>query len=550
MAYEFVETLLFEMPNVEKQLESFSESAFKESHGLVIQIAAIHAGMTANYNNYSSEALAESLLSWTTPYEKPIILNHDLYSEPLGRVIGARMAQEADGLQYVSLQAAITDPLAIQKITDRRYLTGSVGGRAGEALCSVCSTDWAKPKEGMGMPCRHQRGKSYNGKVAFMDMKDVQFHEYSFVNVPADKRSKVLATASESTQTAQFFVLDLESENLFEYRESEEPRDVLAEKKKKEATPLYLNMKGAYLAALNEEDSELNGVNSHIDHTNSNDRSTEETVMADEALVAENEDDILAVTEGLSDDLSKISDEEATATEEETSDEEVTEESEEEAATDEAEEATEEEASDEEVTTEEAEEEGERPQGQEAPKDEDVDPNTSAGADVSRETDEESEVANEEETEEQVEETELSETSDNTDTEPLVEELKSEVETLKEENTRLKAALYKTLVERVVDAKIAAGVVEFEARAEAIEEHSGRSAASLKDAYLDFAKLAGRVTSTDTSTLTMNDESQVVGQEDNAVTIGEEEAESKPDPMKNAENTLVDALMGRTSLQY
>ena len=43
--FDFVETLLFEMPNIEDQLGRFSEAAFKKSHGLVIEIAAIHAGL-------------------------------------------------------------------------------------------------------------------------------------------------------------------------------------------------------------------------------------------------------------------------------------------------------------------------------------------------------------------------------------------------------------------------------------------------------------------------------------------------------------------------
>lgn len=555
MAYEFVETLTLQLPDVETQLSDFSESSFKESHGLVIEIAAIHAGLTANYNAYSEETLEKSLMSWTTPYDKPIILNHDLYTEPLGRIIGARMSKEADGSPFVKLQAAITDPMAVQKVTDRRYLTGSVGGRAGEAICSVCDTNWAAA-EGSGVPCRHQRGKVYNGKLAFMDMKDVQFHEYSFVNVPADKRSKVLATASESlTSKAKFFVLDMDSEGIIEYRESESPRDVLAEMKKKDATPLYMNLKGAYLAALSEEDSELNGVNSHIDHTNSDERSKtpEETVMAEEALVAEEEDDILAVSEGLSEDLSKITDEEAAATEEEGPEDEGSEDDEETDATEEAD-ATEEVAA-EESTEATEEEEAERPEAQEKPKDADVDAETSDGAPVSRESEDDEvteEAAEEGAAEEQAPDTELSEESDNTDTEPLVEELKSEVATLKEENARLRKALHKTLVERVVDAKISAGVVEYEARAEAIEEHSKRSASSLADAYKDFAKLAGRAVSTETASLTMDDKSQVVADEKNAITIEDEDASDRKqaDPMATAESVFVDALMGRRSLQF
>ena len=85
------------------------------------------SGLTANYNNYSAAELEKALQSWVEPYPKPIILNHDLNSEPIGRVMAAKMDKEQDGSPYVRLQVAITDPVAIQKVLDKRYLTGSVG---------------------------------------------------------------------------------------------------------------------------------------------------------------------------------------------------------------------------------------------------------------------------------------------------------------------------------------------------------------------------------------------------------------------------------------
>jgi hypothetical protein len=86
--------------------------------------------MTANYNNYSAIELEKALQSWVEPYPKPIILNHDLNTEPIGRVMAAKMDQEQDGNKFVRLQIAITDPVAAQKIMDKRYLTGSVGRKS------------------------------------------------------------------------------------------------------------------------------------------------------------------------------------------------------------------------------------------------------------------------------------------------------------------------------------------------------------------------------------------------------------------------------------
>ena len=105
--------------------------------------------------------------------------------------MAAKMDKESDGSSFVRLQIAITDPVAIEKVLDRRYLTGSVGGRAGKAICSISGQDLAAEGEG-GRPTlpKYRRGQVYKGKLAFVDMQDISFKEYSFVNQPADQRSE------------------------------------------------------------------------------------------------------------------------------------------------------------------------------------------------------------------------------------------------------------------------------------------------------------------------------------------------------------------------
>jgi hypothetical protein len=221
------------------------------------------------------------------------------------------MAEE-DGKPYVRLQAAITDPVAIQKVMDKRYLTGSVGGRANEAVCNICSADWANPTESRSLPCAHRRGKVYRGRVAMLEMRNISFQEYSFVNVPADSNSSIrhiegigdLAESEDWGHNARFFVLDMNRESVLEYSESGSV-DVLAEMKKRDASPLYMEMKGAFLEAqiLDLQES----VKSQQDDTNALDgivSDSEENLMTTENdTIAESEDDILAVAEGLSEDL-------------------------------------------------------------------------------------------------------------------------------------------------------------------------------------------------------------------------------------------------------
>jgi hypothetical protein len=190
VAINFNENVTLFLPEVQS-LDRFQESEFKQSHGLIVEVAAIHAGVTANYNYYSDVELERSLESWLSPYPKPIIINHDINSDPIGRIVGAKMDQEPNGSPFVRLQAAITDPIAVERVMDKRYLTGSVGGKAEEAVCSVCGVDWALPTRRSGAPCAHSRGESYKGKVAMLEMRNISFKEYSFVNVPADSNSTI-----------------------------------------------------------------------------------------------------------------------------------------------------------------------------------------------------------------------------------------------------------------------------------------------------------------------------------------------------------------------
>jgi len=232
MSFDFVENFTVELPDFSALEADFSES-FNSKQGLIIEVAAIHEGLTANYNNYSAQELEKALESWVEPYPKPIILNHDLNNEPIGRVIAAKMDKESDGSAYVRLQVAITDPVAAQKVMDKRYLTGSVGGRASKAVCSISGEDLAQETDsGRPKMPKYRRGKVYKGKLAYIDMQDISFKEYSFVNQPADQKSGVRTTkvsdgdatvaASDSwVAKSSAFVLHMDNEDIVAVEENE-----------------------------------------------------------------------------------------------------------------------------------------------------------------------------------------------------------------------------------------------------------------------------------------------------------------------------------------
>jgi hypothetical protein len=276
------------------------------------------SGLTVNYNNYSAAELEKSLQSWVEPYPKPIILNHDLNGEPIGRVIAAKMDKEADGDNFIRLQIAITDPSAVQKIADKRYLTGSVGGRAGKAICSISGDDLAKEDDN-GRPkfSKYKRGKVYKGKLAFIDMQDIAFKEYSFVNQPADQRSGVrsskkidgsVKTADSDNWTAKTtaFIIHMDKEDIVSVEKNE---SIFNGFKKKESRPVFLHLKGAFLTAMAIQESETDRQkdNTLLFVQNSVDGKHEENPKMNKEVKEEN---VLEVVEALAQDLQAKSAEE------------------------------------------------------------------------------------------------------------------------------------------------------------------------------------------------------------------------------------------------
>lgn len=556
MSFEFSESVTLVLPDIKKQMQSFAESNdYRENNKLITEIAAIHAGLTSNFNMYTAEALEGSLNSWVAPYARPIIMNHDELSEPVGRVMKSTMAQEEDGTRYVLLQAAITDPIAVEKILDGRYLTGSVGGKAESAKCSVCDKDWAKESLENGYPCRHKRGQVYEGKLAYFELGELTFKEYSFVNIPADQHSGVrsLSTDGSSSEeedskwqhSVKMFAMSMDRPFISEMTESAGSTNVLERLKKKEATATYMSLKGSFLSVAALDYLEKADENGEIDNssntiTNEFDPNSDELILSqlDEEPRKENampgtkvttteaEDDVLAVAEQLSADLAADdagSAEESEETEESEESEELSESSDEE---------TDPETTDEEVAPESDKEEEEEQL-------EDSEENVEQADESDSVTDEGVEGQEDGEVEPKPE-TEADEVEESAD--------KAEVARLVEENAKLRGALKRMLAERVVDAKIARGIEESANRANLVEEHSGRTASSLADALRDVERYAPRAT--EAKAPEMEVRSGAIGSEESVVTDGETIVEEKApvNPLTLAESIMTDVFMNRKKL--
>lgn len=479
------------------------------------------------------------------------------------------MDKEQDGAPYVRLQVAITDPLAAQKISDKRYLTGSVGGRAGKAVCSISGEDLAaESADGRPKVAKYKRGQVYKGKLSFVDMQDISFKEYSFVNQPADQRSSVRAsksidgstvvTDSENwTAKSTAFILHMDKEDITTVEENE---SILKGMKKKESRPLYLHVKGAFLTALAFQESETAkaGNTPLLSEKNIID---EENVEMDEIVKG---DDVLTTVENLSQDLSAI----ATAPKEES--EEIS--SQEESsvnvesknidlisvlsdALSAAQEAGEQSMVDvlslkiEDLKK--AQEQKtlvETPAAEQSPDEE----KESEGEKVETEEQGKEEVVNSENTESspeiEAQEEPKSELTDSTDAAEQ-DDNDNKLQVLQQENAKLREALHRTLAERVVDTKISLGVEPIEERENLIQDHATRSAGSLADSLRDLAKLPVAKKNIQKLNVESVIDSYVVSEQEDNVIVEDEEVSTAPEEKVNTvEELFVDTLMGRRKL--
>ena len=127
-----------------------------------------------------------------------------------------------------------------------------------------------------------------------------------------------------------------------------------------------------------------------------------------------------------------------------------------------------------------------------------------------------------------------------------VDDKTKKLQSLEEENQKLKNALHRTLVERVVDAKIANGIESYEAREELIADHSNRTASSLADSLRDLASMP--VTKTKRVNMPEINSEIAVESEQNVIFSDKQEEEIEEVKTNAVEQLFVDAFMGRRKL--
>lgn len=252
-----VELAVPEIP--EQVIEFYDEAQLSQEKvtPLRVRIAATHAARpTRNHGLYLPDKMKKGTQTFLKPFPKPILTHHNHKADAIGRVAGAKYIDisngayktvqdssaeyldklrdftdgklsrkeavdfaiefmdaqnvfdaDYEGLGFIELVAEITDADAIRKVIDKRYLTGSVNASTNSAICTICKTDWADEDR-----CEHIPGEIYNKKVCLLIAGDLMYHEYSFVNKPADTISGVVDISvngiTDSVQVKQFTTED------------------------------------------------------------------------------------------------------------------------------------------------------------------------------------------------------------------------------------------------------------------------------------------------------------------------------------------------------
>ena len=197
---------------------------------LMATIDATHSGVITNRRVYPSKNVSTGYKTFyskdrggSAEFDKPILKHHDMYNDPIGRVVKAiwtplksgRALNEdflspdapgGKGSGVVTVDAIITDTESIEKIIDGRYISVSAGHSTDSMTCSICDKSIMK--------CDHWPGKYYNdegeetdaenGFLCFYITGNMTYDELSFVNMPAQPPAKLVNFRWEDFDKTKF----------------------------------------------------------------------------------------------------------------------------------------------------------------------------------------------------------------------------------------------------------------------------------------------------------------------------------------------------------
>lgn len=210
------------------KIDHFEDGTTKTGYRLSAKVRMTFAGLkTRNSAIYLPDEMYSGMKSFISPFPKPILPHHKETEDPIGRVVDIRYIDTANSIITTDRRAAaamnifrdksstkkarlgavktfldleqtegymgvghlyglweLTDPDAIQKALDGRYLTVSTSFSPKGAHCSTCAMngdliDWRHDD------CDHSQGKFYDGYPCVAVPFGFEYDHVSPVNDPA-----------------------------------------------------------------------------------------------------------------------------------------------------------------------------------------------------------------------------------------------------------------------------------------------------------------------------------------------------------------------------
>lgn len=176
---------------------------------ILVKVPATHGGFV-NHNGffYKPDGMNLGYLSWTQPFHKPVLINHNEDGSPIGRVVDSHFVVDDPALYrslygkteniptaHIDLVLDINDKDAIANILNGKYLTVSQSAICYDVRCSECDADMRSPDR-----CEHQRNSIIDGKRVHWKFGAMTYKEVSFVNVPSDEFAKIESIEAHDTE--------------------------------------------------------------------------------------------------------------------------------------------------------------------------------------------------------------------------------------------------------------------------------------------------------------------------------------------------------------
>ena len=218
----------FEQVDQKKLVEFDSLTDSEEDSDVIYNIATV-SDKEINCRIYPDQHIRDTVTQkkWLNPFLKPLLLNHDIYTEPLGRIVDSFYVEHntlvvlggseklpnsvvmkfkkeghlEDGSGSVILKIKpFKDTLS--KIKDGVMLTTSQASATDSLTCSICGKDY--------YDCELRIGGVYDGKKALLKTGSLSPYENSSVNRPAND-SSVFLRYSKTEDKAYVYGTDNDS---------------------------------------------------------------------------------------------------------------------------------------------------------------------------------------------------------------------------------------------------------------------------------------------------------------------------------------------------